>query len=277
MDVANLCYEKLREALKETAHDFLERKLPLRRITLLASILKKCDVELSTPDALINRLLQEQHEDGGWVDCEDTAWTLYYLSLHKRKENVKKGLLWLSQERCRDGGWGFCRRDRANIPITSQIMFLFPHFLPSIEAWNWLNKEWGKDLSQSVNLNYKAAWYLLASRSLAENKFPPSELQLKTIDYLIHEQRNDGSWGPWKSHPAPSECFITGICLAALSLAATMVGSNGKKEVISSMKKSLKWINNNQLENGLFPTHYIEEGSAWIFLGLSKSLSILDE
>jgi prenyltransferase beta subunit len=99
------------------------------------------------------------------------------------------------------------------------------------------------------------------------------ELFNETIHYLVKEQRNDGGWGPWKNHPAQSDCFITGICMGALALSYSL---NKDKIIIKSLRKGIPWVENNQLNNGLFPTHYIEEGSSWIFWGWSKTMDVLN-
>lgn len=268
-------FDKLSIALIATIRDYLDRRLPLRRIVLVASILKNSGIAIPDSDGLTRRLLSEQKSDGGWVDCEDTAWSLYYLSDQKDfEQNVRKGLSWLESERSGNRGWGFCIRDNPCIPITAQIAFFLPHFPPVPEAILWLEDQWYKDLHSPINLNYKAAWYLLSSYKLQNSTNLSSELFNKSVDYLIQEQRVDGSWGPWKNHPAPSECFITGICMASLALSYR---PSEDKKIITPLKKGIQWIESNQLENGLFPTHYMEEGSAWILFGWRKALAALKE
>jgi len=267
--------DKVSTALIATIHDYLDRGLPLRRIVLVASILKNCGVRIPDSERLAKRLLSEQKSDGGWVDCEDTAWFLYYLYDRKDfEQNVRKGLAWLADERIGNAGWGFCIRDKACIPITAQILYFLPHFSPVSEAMHWLENQWNNDLHSPINLNYKAAWYLLSFYKLQHSTNLSLEIFNKSVDYLIKEQRDDGSWGPWKNHPAPSGCFITGICMAAIALSYR---SSKDKTIIPALKNGIRWIEGNQLENGLFPTHYIEEGSAWILFGLSKALSVIKD
>ena len=266
-------FEKLHAALNEIIGDFLNRHLPLRRIILVSSLLKDCKLESPENAKIINRLIKEQKADGGWIDCEDTAWAIYYLSnIRKYRNNIEKGLLWLEGEKYKNKGWGFCKRDPACIPITAQILYLLPHFHKTVEPARWIENEWKIDLASPIKLNYKAAWYLLAYSSLQNEVQLSKELFNKTISYLLREQRNNGSWGPWKEHPAPSECFITGICMAALALSYSI---SQDKRIRNSLIKGISWIKENQLKNGLFPTHYIEEGSAWILFGWSKAINII--
>lgn len=259
----------LEDALVTTIGDFLNRGLPLRRILLVASLLKHCRVDIPEKGGLIERILKEQKADGGWVDCEDTAWAVYYLSdVTECETQVASGLEWLLTERCGKLGWGFCKRDQPCIPITGQILHFLPAIPCSVEASSWLEKEWRKDLLSPINLNYKAAFYLLAYISMRDRCSLSETLFFETIDYLICEQRENGSWGPWKCHPAPSECFITGICLGALALSRSVVV---REQIIPTLNRGIEWIAGSQLKNGLFPTHYIEEGSAWLFFGWEKT------
>jgi len=91
---------KLYSALINIIYDFLDRRLPLRRIIIVASLLKHCNIVIPTCDKIQNRLVRKQNDDGGWVDCEDTAWSLFYLSDKEKYENkFKNGMLWLESER----------------------------------------------------------------------------------------------------------------------------------------------------------------------------------
>ncbi len=268
-------FNKLSLALINTIHDFLDRGLPLRRIVLVASILKNCNIIFPYSKELTARILSEQKADGGWIDCEDTAWALSWLAGQKEVESkFARGCSWLEKEQSESKGWGFCARDNPCIPITAQIIYFLPQaqFFP--QSVYWLEEQWRKDLQDPVNLNYKGAWYLLSFYKLHESENLSSQLFSESVDYLIREQRDNGSWGPWKNHPAASECFISGICMAALALSYSI---QRDVKIISALKKGLKWIECTQLGNGLFPTHYIEEGSSWALFGWSKTRDTLKE
>ena len=126
-------FNKLHFALINTTLDLLNRNLPLRRIVLVAAILKTCNVTLPFHEELTNRILSEQKEDGGWIDCEDTAWCLSYLTdLEDFENEFVRGSSWLEKEQSKSKGWGFCARDNPSIPITAQIIYFLsqsPNFL----------------------------------------------------------------------------------------------------------------------------------------------------
>jgi hypothetical protein len=253
-------------------NDYLERKLSLRRIVFLSSVLKLSSHSSDHLHNLYNRLLIEQKVDGGWIDCEDTAWSIFTLSsTNEYSEARKRAITWLKNEQLNEKGWGFCNRDFSNIPITSQILYTIPE-LRNTNAISWLEKEWLKEFNSQTKLNYKGAWYLLVYLSLFKEYTLCSSLSENTIIYLLNEQRFDGGWGPWKNHPAPSDTFITGITTAALAEAYSITRM---PLILESLVKSITWFLNNQLENGLFPTHYIEEGSAWCYLGWKKAYECL--
>lgn len=263
---------KLGNFLETIVIDYLERNLPLRRIVFLSSVLKLTSNESDPSFDFYERIIKEQKDDGGWIDCEDTAWSVFSLSKSEEYSGQReKAICWLKNEQINGKGWGFCKRDYSNIPITSQIQYTIPE-LRNNSAVSWLENEWSKDLNSPTKLNYKGAWYLLAYCNLFKNFKLSSTLFRKTVDYLLKEQRDDGGWGPWKNHPAPSDSFITGISSAALAEACMIQRTAQIEEVL---KKSITWFLNNQIENGLFPTHYIEEGSAWCYFGWKKAYNCL--
>jgi hypothetical protein len=273
MDADSKALDKLQLVLIQTISDFLDRRLPLRRIILVASLLKHCHIELPIAKRLTHRLLNEQHKDGGWVDCEDTAWALYFLDDDMHKKRKDAGIQWLENERNAKKGWGFCKRDHPCIPITAQVLYFLSDIGFNLEAIRWLEREWSKDIESVIKINYKAAWYMLAYIEQFEKTRLTEDLFYRTTMYLLEEQRRDGSWGPWKKHPASSDCFSTGICMAALAQAYRITRN---KAIKSALLRSIQWIKNNQLKSGLFPTHYIEEGSAWLFWGWNKAGSLSD-
>jgi len=265
---------KLKDSLEAILIDYLERKLPLRRIVFLSSILKMASHELDSFKKVTKRIITEQKTDGGWVDCEDTAWNIFFLSSQDNYSvNRSKAIEWLNSERPSKFGWGFCKRDYSNIPITSQVLLLVPE-LRNLPEFKWIFNEWNKDINSPINLNYKGAWYLLLM-STQNLSLDYEAFNIKQTEaYLIQEQRDDGGWGPWKNHPAISDPFITGLCSLALSNSFKITHT---KEILVSLYKSIKWFESNQLENGLFPTHYIEEGSAWCYFGWQMALNTVYE
>ncbi len=91
-----------------------------------------------------------------------------------------------------------------------------------------------------------------------------------TYSFLAHEQNKDGGFGPWKDHPIGSDPWSTGIGLLGLLSYPELV----KREVI---EKAVNWLAKNQLPNGLWPYHYIEEGSAYAYWGLVEALKYLSK
>lgn len=262
---------ELERALAGTIKDFLLRDLPLRRISLVGSLLKFSRTSFPDETELVSRLQMEQKPDGGWIDCEDTAWNAYFLSGRRDfVSHVDRALTWLVSERCPQKGWGFCKRDRSCIPITSQILFFLPQISGFPESASWLEEEWRKDLAAPVKLSYKAAFFILTYVSAQNRNFPLSpDLFQRTVEYLVAQQRDDGSWGPWRDHPAPSECFISGLCLGALAVSQGLIES--RKFVAPALERGCQWAHRNQLDNGFFPAHFIDEGSAWVLFGWKEA------
>lgn len=253
--------------LQSVLNDFITRRLPHRRLAKLAGLilLSNITIEENLISPIIDSLLSKKKEDGGWVDCEDTAWCAYVIrQLSNDKTTIKETINWILDER-NGNAWGYCKRDTPCIPITAQIRLFLPELSSDVSSGEWIEKTWHNDLESFVKLSYKAAWYLLA-----HNK---NELLMKrTVEHLISDQRNDGGWGPWRLHPAPTDCFSTGISMWALA------NSHVPNAVIQkSLCQAIQWCEQNRLSNGLFPTHYIEEGSAWILLGWSHALRYLNQ
>ena len=118
---------KLGNFLETILGDYLERNLPLRRIVFLSSVLKLTSNESDPSFDLYERIIREQKDDGGWIDCEDTAWTVFtLLESNQYSEQIERAINWLENEQIEGKGWGFCKRDYSNIPITSQILLTIP-------------------------------------------------------------------------------------------------------------------------------------------------------
>lgn len=253
-------------ALREILAAYVVRQLPHRRVARLAGLLllAGAGIEESLYAKVRDYLLSCQHPDGGWVDCEDTAWCTYVLAYNSLtiSDPTSPEVIWLEGERV-SGAWGYCQRDRPCIPITGTIRFLLPS-LRDDQSASWLRKAWAADLDQSCRLSYKAAWFLLA-----QDKDPiDCDLDKQTVEHLLRDQRDDGGWGPWRDHPAPTDCFSTGIAMRALSIRAQ------DNAIKTSMTAAIEWCSRNRLPTGLFPTHFIEEGSAWLLVGWTAALRL---
>jgi prenyltransferase beta subunit len=131
----------------------------------------------------------------------------------------------------------------------------------------WLETEWRKDLSAEVKLTYKGA---LTLKAFASADCKPKDLDLipATVKYLLDEQNEDGGFGPWKDHPIGSEPWSTGTALIGLTAWPELL----KPEAV---ERALAWLARVQLPNGLWPCHYIEEGSAYCYWGAVEAMKYL--
>lgn len=209
--------------------------------------------------------------DGGWSDAEETMLSTKFLSLMDHRgydPSAEKGNAWLRSQQNFDGGWGRTNRDISRIPVTGLLLHLLPE-LSDPKAVSWLKDEWGKDLESDTRLTYKGGFFLLG---LSASRISASDCSLieETYTYLFEEQNEDGGFAPWKDHPIGSDPWSTGIVLLGLLSYPGLV----KREVI---ERTVNWLAENQLPNGLWAYHYIEEGSAYAYWGLVEALKYLSK
>ncbi len=249
-------------SLQAILADFVSRGLPHRRVARLAGLLLLSGVVAPVVGwrSVRHHLTSSRCPDGAWVDCEDTAWCSYVLRhLDAPSEIQTRSAAWLAAERT-GGGWGYCGRDAPCIPITATVRLLVPT-LRDDRSDAWLRVVWSEDLSGPVHLSYKAAWYLLT-----RDPGGKADLGKRTLEYLIADQRESGGWGPWRDHPAPTDCFSTGIAMWAIA------SQPPDPRTADALHRAIAWCESHRLDTGLFPAHFIEEGSAWIHLGWSAAL-----
>jgi hypothetical protein len=220
-------------------------------------------------DELASYLILAQRGDGGWTDIEETLWSLGYLAAFGERydKEIVNGQKWLESVQLPCGAWGKSSRDQPRIPITG----LAATFAPTIigdTGLKWLAKQWEADLSGPTQLTYKGAFFLLAqahSRASCDN-----DLVNRTVAYLISEQEKDGGFSPWKDHPAGSDPWSTGVALWGLSKVRDLVSGR-------TMERALSWLQSKQLSNGLWPYHYLDDGTAMALIGISSVLPCLSE
>jgi len=209
-----------------------------------------------------------QQSDGGWTDNEETMWSLAFLKRlgFHHEENYKKGLRWLNGQRHKDGGWGRTVRDKPRILISGLLLHLLPE-VSDPRATNWLKSEWRKDFEGSTRLTYKGAFFLLG---LSASKVSVDECPLtkETYSFLAAEQNEYGGFAPWKDHPVGSDPWSTGVVLLGLLSYPSLIDRN-------VIERTVNWLAENQLPNGLWAYHYIEEGSAYAYWGLVEALKYL--
>ena len=249
-------------SLSQIVGDFLTKGIELTRICRIAVLLKESGVNPNTTlyHKLAEKCIDLQRDDGGWTDVEETIWCTSFLNLFEEFSGpVEKALEWLGSQRHNNGGWGKSIRDLARIPVTGLLLYLLPQ-LSSDEDLKWLESKWCEEQKCEPQLTYKAAFALMA---FSQNDYHPQnqDLILKTVRWLSDQQNDDGGWGPWKGHPVGSDPWCAGIDLTGL----LQYSDNGPQEVLY---KALEWLQEKQLPNGLWPYHYIEEGSSWALYAL---------
>ncbi|MCK9220946.1 MAG: terpene cyclase/mutase family protein [Bacteroidales bacterium] len=259
------------DSLSQIVKEFLYKDIELLRICRTAILLRECGVNPFNLvfDELAQKVVKDQREDGGWTDVEETLWCAAFLDIYEdHSESVYRAIKWLERQENKDGGWGKSDRDRARIPLTSMLLC----FLPQLRTDNrlkWLENKWHQEQKMHPNLTYKIALTIMA---FYRNKYKPENDQLisKSISLICEQQNNDGGWGPWKDHPVGSDPWCTGICLASLADFHYMLP-------VEVMKKGLGWIVKKQLPDGLWPYHYIEDGSSWALYALIKVNNLLND
>ena len=256
-------------SLSRTVCNFLHKGIELTRICRLAVLLKESGMN---PNAILYRELAEkcidsQRDDGGWTDVTETIWCVSLLNFFDEFSSfVGKALQWLENQRGADGGWGKSKRDTARIPVTGLLLYLLPQ-LSSDQDIKWLENKWYQELEVEPCLTYKAAFTLMAFR---RNGYLPmnQDLIAETIHWLCDQQNDDKGWGPWKGHPVGSDPWCTAIGTIGL----LQYPDKSPQKVLSN---GLKWLEEKQLPNGLWPYHYIDDGSSWALYALTMGYSLL--
>ncbi len=256
-------------ALARLVLDLLQKGIELERPCRAAYFLIKSGVGTNhtTFRHLAERSIEQQKEDGGWLDVTSTMWCTAFLQLvNPSSASVDKALLWLERQRHKDGSWGTSLRDIGRIPITGSVLSFIPQLVSECSL-EWLEKQWMRECELNPKLTYKAALSLMA---FGRNDYHPSDELLipGTLEWLAKQQNEDRGWGPWKNHPVGSTPSCTGMALLGLLQYPDMVDSAVLRSGADGLVKG-------QLEGGLWPDHYIDEGSAWALWALSETLAFL--
>lgn len=242
--------------------DFSQKEIELIRICRLAVLLKKSGInpENILYKKIAKRCIEMQNTDGGWSNVPETMWCACFLYFFDEYTTpVERAIKWISMQNQKMQGWGSSIRDSARIPITGLLLYLLPQLSSNIYL-KWLENEWKKERQFEPCLNYKAAFTLMAFN---KNNYHPEDnkIILETTKWLVKQQNEDGGWAPWKNHPVGSDPWCTGICLVSLL--------NYSDELSQKILfNGIEWIKRNQLPNGLWTYHYIEEGSIWALYAL---------
>ena len=251
----NLSVLKATTSLRAMLKEMLAKELELRRITKTASLLLMSGLSPSSiPKRIIDRCKNEQNEDGGWVAITDTIWNVVFLSLYDKnthQEIIDNGINYLEANTNKSGLWGRSSRDMSRIPVSGLLLDM----IPQLQKQCYLQKLEELWQSEINSLTYKAAYTLMAFSS-SEYVPQDSKIIIDTVSWLSMNQRKDGSFAPWKEHPVASDVFCTSIAILGLLRHKDIVP-------VYLFKNTLKWLEDNQLKNGIWAFHEIEDGASW--------------
>jgi hypothetical protein len=258
----NLSVLKATTSLRAMLKEMLAKELELRRITKTASLLLMSGLSPSSiPKSIIDRCKNEQNEDGGWVAITDTIWNVVFLSLYDKnthQEIIDNGINYLEANTNKSGLWGRSSRDMSRIPVSGLLLDM----IPQLQKQCYLQKLEELWKSEINSLTYKAAYTLMAF-SASEYVPQDSKIISDTVSWLSMNQRQDGSFAPWKEHPVASDVFCTSIAILGLLRHKDMVP-------VDLFKNTLKWLEDNQLKNGIWAFHEIEDGASWGLYALKR-------
>ena len=264
-----LAIQKGLSALVLTLRQYLGKHVDLERVVRVAVLLMKSGVGWNNAffREIAKRCLADQKDDGGWIGVEDSIWCVAFLKdFEEYSQAYKSGLEWLNEQKLKNGGWGKTKRDIGRIPITGILLYLLPE-LSNVDSLRWLKSEWKREFALNPKLTYKSAFTLMASKK-NDYQFSDSRFFSDTLDWLQSQQNEDYGWGYCQGHPVGSTSFCTGVAIEGLLQYPDRIDPN----VIAN---GLKWVERNQLEEGLWPDHYIEEGSVWVFYALTEGYKFL--
>lgn len=267
--IYQIAIQKGLAALFLVLRQYLEKQIELERIVRVAVLLMRSGVNQNNSifREIAKRCLTEQKDDGGWIGVEDSVWCVAFLKgFEEYSQAYKSGFDWLKVQKLKNGGWGRTNRDIGRIPITGTLLYLLPE-LSNVDSLRWLENEWRREFDLNPKLTYKSAFTLMAFKR-SDRKFLDTHLLNDTLDWLTSQQNEDYGWGYCRGHPVGSTPFSTGVAITGLLQYPDKIDQN----VIAN---GLKWIEKNQLEEGLWPDHYIEEGSVWAFYALTEGYKFL--
>ena len=256
-------------ALFLVLRQYLGKQIEIERMAKVAVLLMRSGVNQNNSffQEIAKRCLAEQKDDGGWIGVEDSVWCVAFLKeFEEYSQAYKSGLDWLEDQKLKEGGWGKTKRDIARIPVTGILLYLLPE-LSNVDSLRWLERGWKREFGLNPKLSYKGAFTLMAFKR-NDYQLLDSHLLNDTLDWLISQQNEDYGWGYFQGQPVGSTPFCTGVAIRGLLEYPDRIDP----KVIAN---GLEWTEKNQLEEGLWPDHYIEEGSAWAFYALTEGYKLL--
>lgn len=243
--------------------EMMGKDLELKRMTKTASLLFESGFRSPALFSdLADRCVRAQHDDGGWVAIVDTMWNMRFLSLlgaPQYNKVIERGTSYLDDNKSAMGLWGRSKRDFDRIPV-SGIMLSRLRNMVSTERLVRLEQLWQKEFG---SLTYKASYTLMAFN---DNNYAPSQpdLIVKTIRWIEENQREDGSFGPWKNHPVASDTYCTAVSLLGMLTYPQFISR-------SNIVRACEWLLETQLPSGVWPFHEIEDGGSWALRALVEA------
>lgn len=247
-------------SLLNMTKEMFRKNIEISRISKTSATLILSGLSPKSIDkAIIERCVNTQFEDGGFVGNSDTIWNICLLKhFNEYSANVVGALKWLSLNAKETGGFGRSKRDMARIPVSGLLLYLLPE-LASEKHLNWLENTW---LSELNSLTYKASYTLMAFK---QNYYIPKQkgLVTSTLKWLTEQQEDSGGFAPWKGHPVGSNVYCTAIAALGLLSYGTDIYKHNILQAYNYMKST-------QLKSGVWPYHEIEDGSSWGLYAMTK-------
>lgn len=254
-------------SLLNMTHEMFRKNIEISRITkacalLLMSGLSKHDIN----PLILERCLQTQQADGGFVGNTDTLWNIKLLEYFPEFRTERAAAIqWLTSGNGVEAGFGRSKRDMHRIPVTGLVLYLLPE-LADRPTLDWLEATW---LSEFNSLTYKAAFALLAFNATAHSPRQPLLLE-DTTHWLLSQQQDSGGFAPWLNHPVGENVYCTAVAILGLI-------STGAKACQATVARGYEYLCATQLRSGIWPFHEIEDGAAWGLLALAQSEQFLDD
>ena len=237
-------------ALHEAGHDPAAARFQATRRWLLA---RQCDVPCFPTGARPGGWAWAQ--PAGWPDCDDTAYSLRALCLlgaPRGSAPIRRAVRWLLRMQNGDGSWStFVRGSR--MPFDHDCPYVTAHVLSALQmagAFATDRRPLERTLDylrrvQRPDGSFPAVWfrdYVCGSaavlEALADLNLTALPMARRCARWLLANQNDDGSWGPWRgfSSSATGSAEETGWALGAL--ARTVEGRTN----MPALDRAARWL-----------------------------------